>query len=62
MDVTLEGADSTRGQVSTLAIRNAVKLARDYNLVSYFPSGTYLVDETIICQQPECDGMRELSV
>jgi hypothetical protein len=47
LDVTLLGADSTGTKISTEAIRKAVVLARDYQLVCYFPSGTYLVDDTI---------------
>jgi hypothetical protein len=51
LDVTLLGADSTGVTISTQAIRNAVNLARDYRLVCYFPSGTYLVDDTIRCMK-----------
>jgi hypothetical protein len=47
LDVTLLGADSTGRNISTQAIREAVRLARNYELVCYFPSGTYLVDDTI---------------
>jgi hypothetical protein len=51
LDVTLLGADSTGTFFSTQAIRDAVRLARDNNLVCYFPSGTYLVDDTIRCMK-----------
>jgi hypothetical protein len=49
LDVTLYGADSSGNAVSTAQIKNAVNAARDYQLVCYFPSGTYLVDDTICC-------------
>jgi hypothetical protein len=52
LDVTLLGADSTGQHISTSAIQNAVNLARDNDLVCYFPSGTYLVDDTIKCMKP----------
>jgi len=51
LDVTLLGADSTGTTISTQAIRNAVNYARDFQLVCYFPSGTYLVDDTIRCMR-----------
>jgi hypothetical protein len=49
LDVTLFGADPTGVSLSTDAIQKAVNLARDYDLVCFFPSGTYLVDDTIKC-------------
>jgi polygalacturonase len=49
LDVTLFGADSKGEKISTDAIRKAVKVARENELVVYFPSGTYLVDDTIRC-------------
>lgn len=51
LDVTLLGADPTGSVVSTQQIRDAVVLARDYDLVCFFPSGTYLVDDTIHCMK-----------
>jgi hypothetical protein len=51
LDVTLMGADSTGRKISTKAIQQAVNLARDNDLVCYFPSGTYLVDDTIKCMK-----------
>ena len=47
LDVTLLGADSSGRKISTNAIRKAVKYAYNYDLVCFFPSGTYLVDDTI---------------
>jgi hypothetical protein len=52
LDVTLLGADSTGQKISTSAIQNAVNMARDNDLVCYFPSGIYLVDDTIKCMKP----------
>lgn len=52
LDVTLLGADPTGNSDATQIIRNAVKLARDYQLVCYFPGGTYLVTDTISCILP----------
>lgn len=52
LDVTLFGADSTGVLVSTDAIQTAVNVARDNSLICYFPSGTYLVDDTIKCMKP----------
>jgi hypothetical protein len=52
LDVRLFGADSTGETISTQAIRNAVKAAQAYKLACYFPSGTYLIDDTINCIMP----------
>jgi hypothetical protein len=47
LDITLIGADNTGMINSTDAIRKAVALARDNDLVCYFPAGIYLVSDTI---------------
>jgi hypothetical protein len=52
LDVRLFGADPTGTQISTNQIRNAVSAAQEYKLACYFPSGTYLVDDTIGCVMP----------
>jgi hypothetical protein len=63
LDVTLLGADSTGKTICTEAIQNAVNLARDNNLVCYFPSGTYLVDDTIKCmKKSRWDGSKWVEV
>jgi len=36
---------------STKAIQDAVNFARDNRLVCFFPSGTYLISDTISCEQ-----------
>jgi hypothetical protein len=51
LDVTLIGADSTGIKNSTEFIRKAVQMARDNDLVCFFPSGTYLVSDTIRCMR-----------
>jgi hypothetical protein len=52
LDVRLFGADHTGTQISTQEIRNAVIAAQEYKLACYFPSGTYLIDDTINCVMP----------
>jgi hypothetical protein len=47
LDVTLFGADPSGAKDSTQAIQKAVDTARDYQLATFFPSGTYLVTDTI---------------
>jgi hypothetical protein len=47
LDVTLYGADHTGTHISTDQINEAIRAARDCQLTCYFPSGTYLVDDTI---------------
>lgn len=44
-------ADSTGKQDSTVAIQSAVNFARDHQMVCFFPSGTYLISDTISCVQ-----------
>ncbi len=44
-------ADPTGGQDSTDAIQRAVNDARDNWLVCFFPEGTYLISDTISCEQ-----------
>lgn len=60
-------ADPSGRKDSTAAIQRAVNDARDHQLVCYFPEGTYLVSDTISCEQPVeksakprfTDGMRQ---
>ncbi len=49
VDVTCPqyGADPTCAKDSTQAIRNAMKDAQDHNMVTFFPTGTYCVSDTI---------------
>lgn len=49
LDVTLYGADSSGALDSTRAIQKAVNDARDFGYIVFFPSGTYLVSDTIEC-------------
>ena len=53
LDVTKPpyAADPTGQRDSTAAIQQAVNDARDHWLACYFPSGTYLISDTISCQQ-----------
>jgi len=44
-------ADPTGKEDSTMAIQEAINLARDYQMVCYFPLGTYKVSDTISCIQ-----------
>ncbi len=44
-------ADPTGRTDSTAAIQRAVNDARDHDLVCFFPEGTYLVSDTISCEQ-----------
>lgn len=52
LDVTLYGADPTGKNISTEAIKKAIKTAQEYQFVCYFPSGTYLVDDSLNCFIP----------
>ncbi|MBN8730954.1 MAG: hypothetical protein J0L64_10455 [Acidobacteria bacterium] len=60
-------ADPSGKRDSTAAIQRAVNDARDHQLVCFFPTGTYLISDTISCQQPVekaakprfTDGMRQ---
>ena len=45
-------ADPTGEKDSTKAVQQAVNDARDYQYVCFFPEGTYLISETISCEQP----------
>jgi len=57
LDVTLydgwEGnaLDPTGKRDSTKALNHAVMAARDYDLVAYFPGGTYLISDMLNCVQ-----------
>ena len=53
VDVTKSpfGADPSGEQDSTAAIQAAVTLARDHQMVCFFPPGTYRVSDTIECVQ-----------
>ena len=44
-------ADATGAKDSTEAIQRAVNDARDHALVCFFPEGTYLISDTISCEQ-----------
>ena len=44
-------ADPTGAADSTQAIQRAINDARDHRLVCYFPEGTYLIFDTISCEQ-----------
>lgn len=44
-------ADPTGARDSTAAIQRAVNDARDQGLVCFFPEGTYLISDTISCEQ-----------
>ena len=44
-------ADPTGTADSTEAIQRAVNDARDHGLVCFFPEGTYLISDTISCEQ-----------
>jgi Pectate lyase superfamily protein len=44
-------ADCTGRKDSTKAIGSAVNFARDHQMVCFFPSGTYLISDTIECRQ-----------
>ncbi len=52
LDITLYGADATGTDDSTDAIQDAINDARDYSLVCYFPTGTYLVSDTLTAKLP----------
>lgn len=53
VDVTAKPflADPTGIRDSTKAIQTAIYFARDHQMVTYFPSGTYLVSDTLTCVQ-----------
>ena len=44
-------ADPSGQSDSTKAIQRAVNDARDHGLVCFFPEGTYLISDTISCEQ-----------
>jgi len=44
-------ADPTGKRDSTKAIQEAVNFARDHQMVCFFPSGTYMISDTISCIQ-----------
>jgi hypothetical protein len=52
LPVTETGAVPDDGKDDTAAIQKAVERARDAGLVVYFPSGTYVVSDTIRAMQP----------
>ncbi|MBN2316707.1 MAG: hypothetical protein JXM79_22460, partial [Sedimentisphaerales bacterium] len=53
LDVTKPpyAADSTGTTDSTQAIQRAVNDARDHGLACFFPEGTYLISDTLSCEQ-----------
>lgn len=57
LDVTAApfGADPTGQRDSTCAIQAAVEYAREHQMVTFFPSGTYRVSDTITCVQTRHD-------
>jgi hypothetical protein len=69
LDVTQApyAADPTGKADATAAIQRAANDARDRQLACYFPPGTYLISDTISCEQPVhkldkprfTDGMRQ---
>nr|MBF0221946.1 hypothetical protein [Desulfobulbaceae bacterium] len=44
-------ADPTGAKDSTESIQAAIKFARDHQMVCFFPSGTYMISDTIECIQ-----------
>ncbi|MBW2536520.1 MAG: hypothetical protein JRI55_33865, partial [Deltaproteobacteria bacterium] len=51
VDVTDHGADPTGVQVSTEALQSAIDHALTERLFVYFPTGIYLVDDTLRCME-----------
>ncbi|MBU0481312.1 MAG: glycoside hydrolase family 55 protein [Proteobacteria bacterium] len=53
VDVTAApfSADATGKNDATAAIQAAVDFARDHQMVTYFPAGTYMITDTISCIQ-----------
>lgn len=53
VDITAKpfGADPTGKKDSTNAIQNAINFARDRQMVCFFPSGNYLISDTLNCIQ-----------
>ena len=51
-DVTLFGADPVGVNDSTVSIQQAIDYAYDNNMAVFFPSGTYLVSDTLKSMQP----------
>jgi len=47
LNVLHYGADSSGATLSTNAIKRAMRMAQQYQVACYFPSGTYLVDDTL---------------
>ena len=45
-------ADPTGAHDATAAINRAVVDARDHQLITFFPAGTYLISDTILCMKP----------
>jgi hypothetical protein len=52
LPVTAFGAQPDDGKDDTLFIQKAIETARDRGLVAFFPSGTYLVSDTLNAVQP----------
>ena len=51
LDATLYGADPTGTKDSTAAIQNAINDGMNYAMVTYLPSGTYLVSAPLVGEQ-----------
>ncbi|MCG8425796.1 MAG: glycoside hydrolase family 55 protein, partial [Chromatiales bacterium] len=52
LPVTLFGATPDDGKDDTAALQKALDAARDRGLVAYFPSGRYLISDTLRLMQP----------
>jgi hypothetical protein len=53
LDVTLYGADPKGQKDSTSAIQNAMNDAAKYSMITYVPSGTYLISDTLVGEEIE---------
>lgn len=59
LPVTNFGADPTGRRISTAAIQSAIDEAYSRGMVAFFPTGTYLVDDTIEMRQNDDGPNRE---
>lgn len=59
LPVTDRGADPTGSRLSTAEIQSAIDEAYDRGMVVFFPSGTYLVDDTLDLMQRDEGQNRE---
>jgi len=59
LDVTLYGADPTGTRDSTVELQNAIDAAYENKMVVFFPSGTYLISDTLkMMRVMDPDGFR----